>query len=170
MKSYFLIFIILLSMKTVAQETPISAFLEKWENSKNYLLEIVESMPEDKFDFKPTEREMSFEEQLVHIRSNILWVGHSYFSEEGYDKSKLTTNAITKSELKTTLEDAFKEIKVFVQNTPPNSLKDKVKFFAGPKTKLQMLNLLQDHLTHHRGQLIVYLNLNNIKPPAYSGW
>jgi len=30
--------------------------------------------------------------------------------------------------------------------------------------------LLNDHQTHHRGQLVVYLRLNGIKPPAYIGW
>ena len=29
---------------------------------------------------------------------------------------------------------------------------------------------MTEHLTHHRGQLIVYLNLNEINPPKYSGW
>jgi uncharacterized damage-inducible protein DinB len=49
-------------------------------------------------------------------------------------------------------------------------LDSKVAFFAGPKTKLQILNLMQDHVTHRRGQLIVYLNLNDIQPPKYTGW
>ena len=57
-----------------------------------------------------------------------------------------------------------------IENTNDADLKITVDFFAGPKSKLQILNLLQDHLSHHRGQLIVYLNLNNIKPPSYIGW
>ena len=57
-----------------------------------------------------------------------------------------------------------------VKNTPDEELKEIVDFFAGPKSNLQILNLLQDHVTHHRGQLIVYLNLNEIEPPKYSGW
>jgi uncharacterized damage-inducible protein DinB len=36
--------------------------------------------------------------------------------------------------------------------------------------KLQILNLLNDHQTHHRAQLIVYLRINGIKPPDYVGW
>jgi uncharacterized damage-inducible protein DinB len=28
-----------------------------------------------------------------------------------------------------------------------------------------MLNILQDHVTHHRGQIIVYLNLKGIEAP-----
>ena len=68
------------------------------------------------------------------------------------------------------LEMSFDKVYEVIKNTKPENLKDEVEFFAGPKTKLQILNLLQDHVTHHRGQLIVYLNLNEIKPPSYVGW
>jgi len=57
-----------------------------------------------------------------------------------------------------------------VQALKEENLDEKVDFFAGEKNKLQILNLLQDHVTHHRGQLAVYLNLKGIKPPAYTGW
>ncbi len=36
--------------------------------------------------------------------------------------------------------------------------------------KLQINNPMQDHQTHHRAQLLNYLRLNGIKPPAYIGW
>ncbi len=36
--------------------------------------------------------------------------------------------------------------------------------------KIQFLNLIEDHQTHHRAELLVYLRLNNIKPPEYIGW
>lgn len=37
-------------------------------------------------------------------------------------------------------------------------------------TRRQILLLLHDHQTHHIGQVIVYLRLKGIKPPAYVGW
>jgi len=49
-------------------------------------------------------------------------------------------------------------------------LDEKVKFFAGPMTRRQILILMHDHQTHHLGQLIVYLRLKGIKPPDYIGW
>ena len=68
------------------------------------------------------------------------------------------------------LEQSFNAVGQAINVFPEKGLAETVDFFAGPKSKLQMLNLLQDHLTHHRGQLIVYLNLNQIEPPRYSGW
>jgi len=153
------------------QQTPKSAFLEKWNNSKEYLLGIATSMPEEKYTYKPTEREMDFKNQLLHIRRNMLWLSTTYFSEETFDPKKLNENIPdSKEEVIKSLKEAFDLVYNRVKNTSEESLKTQVDFFAGPKSKLQILNLLQDHVTHHRGQLIVYLNLNEVKPPSYVGW
>ncbi|MFB9097809.1 MULTISPECIES: DinB family protein [Flavobacterium] len=167
---YFIIILSVISFANVfAQDEPISAFLEKWENSKKYLLELAEAMPEDKYNFKPTEREMDFGEQLLHIKVNMDWLSTSYFGAEKIEKPK-EASTYTKAEIITFLETSFNAVSKAIETTKPKSLKEKVDFFAGPKTKLQILNLLQDHVTHHRGQIIVYLNLNEIKPPKYVGW
>lgn len=168
----FTIFFFLITGTVVSQQfTPKTAFLEKWKNSKEYLLKIAEQMPEDKFEFKPTEREMSFKEQLFHIRANILWLGTTYFSAETIDKKELKENLPeTKTEMIALLTGAFDQVYAYIENMNQDDLGKEVDFFAGRKSKLQILNLLQDHVTHHRGQLIVYLNLNDVTPPQYVGW
>lgn len=152
-----------------AQNDGISAFLLKWENSKNYLIEMAELMPEENYNYKPTEREMSFQEQLLHIRKNMVWLSSTYFVTENYVKSE-KIDPKSKAEIIEELTIAFDNASEIIKNVPLDDLTTEVDFFAGPKSKLQILNLMQDHVTHHRGQLIVYLNLNEIKPPKYSGW
>lgn len=149
-----------------AQNDVLSAFLLKWENSKNYLIELAEAMPEASYNYKPTERQMSFQEQLIHIKGNMDWLSSKYFSGEKSEKINLNS----KIEIINHLKVSFDKVEEIIKNTPLNDLNTEVDFFAGPKSKLQILNLLQDHVTHHRGQLIVYLNLNNIEPPKYRGW
>lgn len=161
--------ILLISLNMNAQNDVISAFLLKWENSKNYLLEIAEAMPEENFNFKPTERQMTFQEQLLHIRSNMVWLSEKYFVDGDYKKSE-KINPSTKAEIIQELTIAFDNVAEIIRNVPLDDLTTEVEFFAGPKSKLQILNLIQDHVTHHRGQIIVYLNLNEIEPPKYSGW
>ncbi len=170
-KSTIILYVLLLSFSIIkAQQSSVKiAFLEKWENSKNYLIAIAEAMPENEYDYKPTERQMSFKEQLIHIKENMDWLSNSYFTENEYKREK-TKNPNTKSETIDLLEIAFDSVIEIIENTNDAELKITVDFFAVPKSKLQILNLLQDHVTHHRGQLIVYLNLNNIKPPSYIGW
>jgi len=143
------------------------AFLEKWENSKNYLIEIAQLMPEEYYDYKPTERQRSFIEQLTHIQGNMDWLSTKYFNRQ---EAEYSTVENEKERTIKTLELAFTYVAHSVEDTPEEELKETVEFFAGPKSKLQILNLLLDHVTHHRGQLIVYLNLKEIEPPRYVGW
>ncbi len=164
----FILFSLFIS-QAHSQDQTIPAFLEKWENSKAYLLEVAESMPLEKYDYKPTSREMTFVEQLNHIQQNMEWLGSTYFHFKKPDDSTEERNDI-KSQTILELSNAFDLVGQAIKNLSPEDLKTKVDFFAGEKTKFQMLNLLQDHVTHHRGQLIVYLNLNNIEPPKYTGW
>jgi len=152
-----------------AQNDVKSAFLLKWENSKNYLLEIAKAMPDANYNYKPTERQMSFQEQLLHIRENMVWLSETYFISANFIKSKKVTLK-TKEEIINELENAFNKVSEIIKKVAVKDLTTEVDFFAGPKSKLQILNLLQDHVTHHRGQIIVYLNLNEIKPPKFSGW
>ena len=72
-------------------------FLHKKDNSKNYLLEIAEAMPEANYNFKPTERQMSFKEQLLHIRQNMVWLSETYFMENGEKSKKIESK--TKEEI-----------------------------------------------------------------------
>ena len=168
-----LVFLILFAttMTFAQKDTPREAFLEKWNNSKEYLLEIAEAMPEDRFDFKPTEREMDFGSQLLHIRGNMEWLGTTYFTDKAFDKASLSKDIPEgKKAIIAALKTSFEKVYAFIENTSDGDLGSTVDFFAGPKSRLQILNLLQDHVSHHRGQLIVYLNLNEITPPRYIGW
>lgn len=171
MKNALNIMILLVTLGSMAQQTtPKGAFLEKWENSKNYLVEIAKAMPEEFYDFKPTEREMSFKEQLIHIQGNMEWLSTSYFSLEENKQGAEAEASNAKNEIIEALKASFNNVLISVENTNEDVLTDTVDFFAGQKSKLQILNLLQDHVTHHRGQMIVYLNLKNIEPPKYVGW
>jgi len=167
------VLLILISVTVSGQQnTPKEAFLEKWTRSKDYLIQVAEAMPEDNFTFKPTEREMDFGSQLLHIRSNMLWLGNTYFTDLPYEKQSLnnSNSPSGKAAIIDALKVSFDSVYEFVAAATEEDLKGTVAFFAGPKSRIQILNLLQDHVTHHRGQLVVYLNLNSIEPPQYSGW
>ena len=163
-----LIFITMITNQLQSQNDVKSAFLLKWENSKNYLLELAEIMPSENYDFKPTERQMSFQEQLLHIKANMVWLSETYFMKEGEKSEKIKPKK--KEEIILHLTKSFDKVSEIIKTISLDELTTEVDFFAGPKSKLQILNLLQDHVTHHRGQLIVYLNLNQLEPPKYRGW
>lgn len=169
MKSLSIGFFLVLTNLLTAQIEVIPTFLEKWDNSKNYLIEVANAMPEADYDYKPTMQEMTFKQQLFHILDNIDWLSTTYFSTVKHSK-KDRSKIATKVEIIAEIEQSFDNAKVKVQKSSIADLSQKVDFFAGPKSKLQILNLMQDHVTHHRGQILVYLNLKGIKPPKYVGW
>ena len=166
---YSVLLLLLITNSIFAQNTTMDAFLEKWNNSKTYLLEVAQAMPDEFYNYKPTEREMDFGQQLLHIKENMDWLSNTYFTEKEYTKVKVDQN-YSKGEIIALLEKSFDSVYEIISNSDPKLLDSKVEFFAGPKSRIQILNLLQDHVTHHRGQLLVYLNLNDIKPPKYVGW
>lgn len=154
----------------VADSIFINAHITKLTNAKTYTLQVAALMPEEKYTFKPVDDEMNFGNQLLHISENLCWLSSSYLSE--------IKNPITDKDRKSTSKEAIMQVvtKAYdfaistLQKFDTKKLSDTVEFFAGPKNKLQIINLLEDHQTHHRGQLLVYLRLNNIKPPTYVGW
>jgi uncharacterized damage-inducible protein DinB len=141
----------------------------KWKNAGEYTLEFAQAMPEDKYGFTPVLPEMTFREQLKHIASNMVWLCSSYL--EGKETTIDPTKAgDSKKEIIGMLNQAFNYAKETIDGLEEKDLNETVDFFAGPMTRRRILLLMTDHVTHHRGQLVVYLRLNNVVPPSYRGW
>jgi uncharacterized damage-inducible protein DinB len=172
----FIILFTLLPGLGFAQQDPwLNDLSSKWVNAQKYSLEIANLMPELAYGFKPTPDEMSFGEQLIHTASNMVWLSESYLTTEKSqislaDFKKLEVGKMTKKQITEVLSQSFEFAGKAIQNADPNKLGEEVKFFAGPMARRKVLLLLHDHITHHRGQMIVYLRLNGIKPARYVGW
>jgi len=147
----------------------LAAARTKLKNSKEYLLKVADLMPEDKYGYKPTKEEMSFREQLLHICGNLGWLSSAYLSAEPAPAYKVNEKMQSKDSIRTVIVKTYDYAMDKLDHFNAAQLGDTVKFFAGPMTKLQIINLLSDHQTHHRGQLLVYLRLCGVKPPAYVG-
>ena len=120
MKKIIFILIGLFSMSCYAQNKVISAFTEKWENSKIYLIGIAEAMPEEKYAYSPTPREMTFKAQLLHIKGNMDWLSQSYFAKGKSSSKKAKPN--TKAEIISALKESFNAVAQQVENTPEEEL------------------------------------------------
>lgn len=158
------------------QQSYLDEFAQKWENATDYTLDMAEAIAAEDYNYRPTPEQLSFQEQLLHTASNMIWLSHQYlgYTEEGFDLSAKReaykkadySREETITELKWALDFAASAVESF----DPKDLEDKVEFFAGPMSKRQIFQLMNDHHTHHRGQLIVYLRLLGETPPRYRGW
>lgn len=160
---------LLITLIAWSQASYLAEFEQKWANTKAYTLELAESMPESAYDYSPTEEQMSFKKQLLHITSNMVWLTSSYLGGEKL-AADLKKEDYSKAEVIQILTDAFDNGAAAVKNFPAEDLETKVKFFAGPMSKRQIMVLMNDHVVHHRGQIIVYARLKGVKPPKFRGW
>jgi len=141
----------------------------KWTNAQVYLVKMAESMPAENFSYKPTPEVMSFQQQLLHIADNIRWLSTTFLFADTTNllKKKATMD---KTDVINYLANAYHAALSAHYKMDVNKLDEKVSFFAGPMTRRQILILLHDHQTHHAGEIILYLRLKGVKPPAYVGW
>jgi len=150
-----------------ADDPYLQVMAEKWENSCQYTRELIEAMPADLMEYRMSEEVRTFKEQIVNICNNIQWLTTTYLNGKEVEGAKPET----KEELLSYFDRVAKYSQEALENFDPNQLEDEAKdFFAGKKSKRQIVNLLQDHHTHHRGQAIMYLRMNKVKPPRYRGW
>ena len=151
-----------------AQDAFIEEFQQKWENAATYTLEVAEKMPEEFYDFKPTEDQMSFAEQVLHLLRNMTWLSTGYLTEETYEVD--WKGEYSKAAILELINKTYAFAGKAAAGLSAKDLETEVEFFAGPMSKRQILVLMNDHSTHHRGQLLVYLRLKDVQPPRYRGW
>jgi uncharacterized damage-inducible protein DinB len=153
------------------EDTYIKEYLERLETSREYLILIAESMPEDKYDFKATVESMTFAENLMHISWAMDWHSLTLMGKRDardWDTdTELKVDNKSKKEMIATTEKTFDTTKKFVANFDINRLGERLDYFGANRTKRQILMLLADHITHHRAQMLVYMRLNGLVPPRY---
>lgn len=148
----------------------LDAAVIKLQHAKAYTLAVAEAMPESKYGFKPTAEEMSFGEQLLHLAAILDWHTSTYILNEANPYKAPAEGKFKKEVVIATVTQAYDYALNTLNHFDISHLTDTVQFLFGPLSKLQIMNLMNDHQTHHRGQMLVYLRLNGIKPPAYVGW
>jgi uncharacterized damage-inducible protein DinB len=155
-----------------AQENDfIKEYLERLETSRKYLILVAETMPKDKYDFKATPESMTFAENLMHIGWAMDWHSQSLMggrvARDWNTDTELKVDKKSKKEMIETIEKTFDKTTEFISNFDINKLGERLDYFGADRTKRQILLLLADHITHHRGQMLVYMRLNGLVPPRY---
>jgi uncharacterized damage-inducible protein DinB len=153
------------------QDRFINDYLERLENSHKYLILVAETMPEDKYDYKATPESMSFAENLMHIAYAMDWHAQSLLGgRKSRDWSSDTVFKVahrSKVEMIARVDNTFKESIHLIKEFDTTQLDEELDYFGLNRTKRQIFLLLTDHITHHRGQMLVYMRLNGLVPPRY---
>jgi hypothetical protein len=134
-----------------------------------------DAMPEDKYSFVPTNGEFkgvrSFAQQVKHVAAVNYLVGAAILeekppvdlgSENGPDSLK------TKADIVKFLKDSFAYVHKAVGTINDGNLLSPIKspFGEGMTTRLGMATLIVGHCFDHYGQMVEYLRMTSIVPPA----
>jgi uncharacterized damage-inducible protein DinB len=142
------------------------AFATHWATSKTYTLAVAEQMPEDQYSFKPTEAQMTFGGQMMHIAS----ANDHFFNKMTGVKApdigdpKATQ---TKAAVIAALTKSFDFGAAQIAKATDAQLMSIVETGDGKMTMMEGILLGLDHTAHHRAQTLVYLRLKGIVPTEY---
>jgi uncharacterized damage-inducible protein DinB len=128
--------------------------LSTLENSRNYTLNVAATMPDDSYNFKPENAAFNFGELLFHIAYGIRWWEDNYIKgiQTAWEPPAVK---VEKKESIKSLNKAYESMKITISSTKLND--DSVKGF----------HATIDHITHHRGQAVLYLRCKGFTPPEY---
>jgi uncharacterized damage-inducible protein DinB len=163
-------------------ETVAAAFLRSLASQEYQVRSAAESMPEELYTFRPAEGKFknekpefgpaemrTFAEQVKHVAcANFAFASEldSQKPPEACDKGG-PDPAKTKRELLIYLRNSFVAIgKSFTAITAKNQFDPIEGPYAGPNTRMGLAVVVIWHNADHYGQMIVYLRLNGIVPPA----
>lgn len=144
-------------------------FLKTLQDAKAYSVEMAELMPEEHYSFKPTPEIMSFGEQVAHTANATYWFVSKVTGKENPGKDFKPAGK-TKAEIIKYLKDSFDFAEKVLSGLTDKEASEKVHMWGEVNLKKSgVFRLTRDHITHHRGAMVIYLRLKNIKPAQYRG-
>ena len=143
--------------------------LRDWKAQRETMRKIADAMPADKFGYKPTPAQRSYGEQIMHV----VGADQSVVGMLGGKTPAPAINlkAATKAEVMTALRQSMDYWEVVLKEFTDQQLNERVA--TPPSSPLgpssSRLRLVYASITHSLdiyGQMVVYLRLNGIVPPA----
>jgi len=145
-------------------------FLPLWKRSAAYTLKVAEAMPAEYYIYKPHDEALSFAQQLVHIAENLYWLNATYVLEEENPLGNNRLQNPDKQAVVKQLQNALNYVESSLKDISDSQVAQPLKFGGAQVDKERIFYLMRDHMTHHRAQAVLYLRLNGMEPPRYTGW
>ncbi len=137
-----------------------------WARSMRLLITTAEAMPEDKWGYKSTPAQRSFGEQVMHIVQidQKLLGGLGGKTPAPQINMKPASKAHTVAALRQSLEFGAAVVKEF----DDQGLLERVPgmFLGASASRIRLINFSMTHSQDVYGQMVVYLRLNGVVPPA----
>ena len=141
-------------------------FLQEWAGQKDTLMKIAEAMPENKYSFKPTPAQRDFGGHVMHIAQINMMVFKMLGAKT--PAPAINEKAATKAEMIKAMSDSFDYGTAILNEQTDQTMAGTVQGppWMGPSTRARIIAFLIGHTQDTYGQMVVYLRLNGVTPPA----
>jgi uncharacterized damage-inducible protein DinB len=155
------------------------ALLPEFDQEIKNTRECLSRVPDDKFDFKPHQKSGSMGWLANHVSQMTGWLAEMLVTDS-FDvapggKNVEIPSAKTRAELLAMFDKSSAAARAALAKVTDEQLmktwtlyQNGATIFAMPRIAVYR-GMILNHIIHHRGQLTVYLRLNNIAVPAIYG-
>jgi uncharacterized damage-inducible protein DinB len=151
--------------------------LPEFDNEMKITRRALERVPDDKFDWKPHEKSMTMGKLAGHL-AELPGFAAAIISTDGlnFDKGDYKPAVVTnRAEALAVFDKSVGAAREAIVGATDDHLRQPWKMiyqekplFDAPRT-IALRSMMMNHLVHHRGQLTVYLRLNDVAVPAIYG-
>lgn len=141
--------------------------LNDLDRTRELVLNLVDAMPEDKFGFKPTPEQQSFGERVMHI---VQADGFILATLAGKTPApKINLKATSKPDILAALRQHYDWQQALMKEFNDQQLVERITppgFLGTSASRVRVFYYSLQHTQDIYGQLVVYLRLNGVTPPA----
>lgn len=140
--------------------------------SRDYTIECALAMPESRYGFRPAQEVRTFGQHMVHIAESVRGVYEVFVEGKAGPTNALSEagqeQVRSRAEVLSQLRQSFDYVGGAVGKLSEFELGQRVSFLGNRQiARWRVLDFILDHTTHHRGQTVVYLRMNGVRPPTY---
>jgi uncharacterized damage-inducible protein DinB len=144
-------------------------------NMEYEFIPAAEAMPEDKFNFAPTNGEFkgvrTFAQQIKHVAAVNYEIAAAILEQKApvdINEEAGPASITTKADILTYLKESFAYVHKAIATINEKNVVETVKspFGEGSVSRMGLATSIAWHGYDHYGQMVVYLRMNGIVPPA----
>lgn len=168
--SIFLVLLSTLALDAFAEAPKPAAakdWIDQWKDVTERLIGVAEAMPAEKYGYKPVEEVGTFGDQVKHVcmamRILLANAEGKQVPMEQVNLDGLKTREEILAELRKRVDEGAAVIRRISGKTDGDAVESQ---FFGRTTRRFLVVQAIAHDNNHYGQLVLYLRLNGITPPA----
>ena len=152
------------------------ALLADYDHEMGTTRRLLERLPDDKLGWKPHDKSMSLGGLATHLTGLPHWAG-TILNDPSFDLADAPANAVvltSRDAILAAFDQARARTRAWMDktdgeyNAPWTLTRGGQQLFSMPRVAA-FRSFVLHHIIHHRGQLSVYLRLNDVSVPAIYG-